>query len=267
MVTVVFNPGDTSASKYSALSQYDYGQVLRIQGLNLPAAVEIDFALQPTGGTSVPRIGLTKDGVTDVIIPDSMLENNDGTKDYSIYAFVFLTDATSGQTEYRIALEVTARPKPEVPGGTDNPDIFHEAVQAVREAAEQAAESEKQAEGWAHGREDLPERAEDNARYYAGQAQEDSRKTAEDRKEVERLVESVSGIDEQVAKVEELSKNAQEAATRAETSAEQGEIHKQVAENASTAAQAAAGKTAEDRAAVQKAKEAVEDRYRKTRTA
>lgn len=259
MVTVVFNPGDTSASKYSALSQYDYGQVLRIQGLNLPAAVEIDFALQPTGGTSVPRIGITKDGVTDVVIPDSMLENNDGTKDYSIYAFVFLTDATSGQTEYRITLGVTARPKPEVPGGTDNPDIFREAVQAVREAAEQAAESEKQAEGWAHGREDLPERAEDNARYYAGQAQEDSRKTAEDRKEVERLVESVSGIDEQVAKVEELSKNAQEAATRAETSAEQGEIHKQAAENASTAAQAAAGKTAEDRAAVQKAKEAVEE--------
>lgn len=259
MVTVVFNPGDTSASKYSALSQYDYGQVLRIQGLNLPAAVEIDFALQPTGGTSVPRIGITKDGVTDVIIPDSMMENNDGTKDYSIYAFVFLTDATSGQTEYRITLGVTARPKPEVPGGGDNPDIFHEAVQAVREAAEQATESEKQAEGWAHGREDLPERAEDNARYYAGQAQEDSRKTAEDRKEVERLVESVSGIDEQVAKVEELSKNAQEAATRAETSAEQGEIHKQAAENASTAAQAAAGKTAEDRAAVQKTKEAVEE--------
>lgn len=259
MVTVVFNPGDTSASKYSALSQYDYGQVLRIQGLNLPAAVEIDFALQPTGGTSVPRIGITKDGVTDVVIPDSMLENNDGTKDYSIYAFVFLTDATSGQTEYRITLGVTARPKPEVPGGTDNPDIFREAVQAVREAAEQAAESEKWAEGWAHGREDLPERVEDNARYYAGQAQEDSRKTAEDRKEVERLVESVSGIDEQVAKVEELSKNAQEAATRAETSAEQGEIHKQAAENASTAAQTAAGKTAEDRAVVQKTKEAVEE--------
>lgn len=259
MVTVVFNPGDTSASKYSAISQYDYGQVLRIQGLNLPAAVEIHFALQPNGGTSVPRIGITKDGVTDVIIPDSMLENNDSTNDYSIYAFVFLTDATSGQTEYRITLRVTARPKPEVPGGGDNPDIFHEAVQAVREAAEQAAESEKQAEGWAHGREDLPERAEDNARYYAGQAQEDSRKTAEDRKEVERLVESVSGIDEQVAKVEELSKNAQEAATRAETSAEQGEIHKQAAENASTAAQTAAGKTAEDRAAVQKAKEAVEE--------
>ena len=259
MVTVIFNKGDTQKGIIGKLDQYDYGQILRIQGLSLPPVVEVHFAMRERGGDSVSRIGITKDGVTDVPIPDSMLENNNTPQDYSIYAFVYITDATSGKTEYRIALSVRARPKPEIPGGGDNPDIFHEAVQAVREAAEQAAESEKQAEGWAHGREDLPERAEDNARYYAGQAQEDSRKTAEDRKEVERLVESVSGIDEQVAKVEELSKNAQEAATRAETSAEQGEIHKQAAENASTAAQAAAGKTAEDRAAVQKAKEAVEE--------
>ena len=259
MVTVIFNKGDTQKGIIGKLDQYDYGQILRIQGLSLPPVVEVHFAMQERGGDSVSRIGITKDRVTDVPIPDSMLENNNTPQDYSIYAFVYITDATSGKTEYRIALSVRARPKPEIPGGGDNPDIFHEAVQAVREAAEQAAESEKQAEGWAHGREDLPERAEDNARYYAGQAQEDSRKTAEDRKEVERLVESVSGIDEQVAKVEELSKNAQEAATRAETSAEQGEIHKQAAENASTAAQAAAGKTAEDRAAVQKAKEAVEE--------
>ena len=33
----------------------------------------------------------------------------------------------------------------------------------------------KQAEGWAHGREDLPERAEDNAKYYAGEAEKIAR--------------------------------------------------------------------------------------------
>lgn len=254
MVTVVFNPGDTSASKYSALSQYDYGQVLRIQGLNLPAAVEIDFALQPTGGTSVPRIGITKDGVTDVVIPDSMLENNDRTKDYSIYAFVFLTDATSGQTEYRITLGVKARPKPEVPGGGDNPDIFHEAVQAVREAAEQAAESERQAEGWAHGREDLPERVEDNAKYYAGKAHADAEQTATDRKEVERLVESVSDIEEQVEKVDKLAQQAQKAATDAGLHKEAAENAREGAETAKTEAETAAGKTAEDKVAVETAK-------------
>lgn len=60
----------------------------------------------------------------------------------------------------------------------------------------------------------------------------DAKKTAEDRKEVERLVKSVSGIDEQVAKVEKLSKDAQEAATQAGTSAGQAELHKQAAETA-----------------------------------
>ena len=109
--------------------------------------------MQKTGGTSKTRIGITKDGVTDVPIPDSMLENEDETKDYDIYAFIYITDETSGQTEYRIALKVKARPKPEIPGGGDNPDIFHEAVEAVSKAMEAAAESERRAEGWAHGRE------------------------------------------------------------------------------------------------------------------
>lgn len=157
ITTAVFEPGSTTANVYG-LWQYDYGQVLRIQGLHLPSMVEIHFSLQETGGTSVMRVGVTKDGVTDVIIPDSMLENDGATSDYDIFAFVYLTDATSGQTEYKIKLRVKSRPEPEVPGGGEDPDIFHEAVQAVRKSADKAAESEKQAEGWAHGREDLPER-------------------------------------------------------------------------------------------------------------
>lgn len=96
----------------SGLWQYDYGQVLRIQGLKLPPAVEIHFSLQERGGESVTRVGTTKDGVTDVVIPDSMLENRDITTDYKIYAFIYLTDSESGQTEYKISMSVKARPKP-----------------------------------------------------------------------------------------------------------------------------------------------------------
>lgn len=258
MVIVAFQPGEKYAVNYTTLDQYDYGQILRIQGLKLPKTVEVHFSTQETGGTSITRVGVTKDGVTDVLIPDSVLENGDTTQNYSIFAFVYVTDATSGKTEYRAKLEVKARPKPEVPGGGDNPDIFREAVLEVRKSAEKAEEAQKQAEGWAHGREDLPERAEDNAKYYCGKASEDAKKTAEDRKEVERLVESVSGIDEQVTKVEELSKDAQEAATQAGTSAEQAELHKQAAETASSAAQTAAQETETDRTAVEKAKTDVE---------
>ena len=252
MVIVAFPPGEKYAVNYTTLDQYDYGQILRIQGLKLPKTVEVHFSTQETGGTSITRVGVTKDGVTDVLIPDSVLENGDTTQNYSIFAFVYITDATSGKTEYRAKLEVKARPKPEVPGGGDNPDIFHEAVLEVRKSAEKAEEAQRQAEGWAHGREDLPERAEDNAKHYSDKASEDAKKTAEDRKEVERLVESVSGIDEQVAKVEKLSKNAQEAATQAGTSAEQAELHKQAAETASSAAQTAAQETEADKVSVEK---------------
>lgn len=265
MVIVAFKPGEKEISKYEELDQYDYGQILRIQGLNLPQAVEIHFALQKTGGTSKTRIGITKDGVTDVPIPDSMLENGDTEDDYSIYAFIYITDETSGQTEYRITLRVKARPKPEVPGGGDNPDIFHEVMETVRKSMEAAAESERQAEGWAHGSEDLPERLQDNAKYYSEQAREDSKKTDADRKEVERLVESVSGIDEQVTKVEKLTKQAQTSATNSalseqaakesENNAAQARAGAEVAEdNAELAAQ----KTGQDKTAVEQAKKLVQ---------
>ncbi|MFR4695523.1 MAG: hypothetical protein ACLT5X_08985 [Blautia producta] len=243
MVIVAFKPGEKEISKYEELDQYDYGQILRIQGLNLPPAVEIHFALQKTGGTSKNRIGITKDGVTDVPIPDSMLENEDETKDYDIYAFIYITDETSGQTEYRITLKVKARPKPEAFDRPEDAEIFKEAIKAVNESAARSAESEKQAEGWAHGREDLPERLQDNAKYYSEQAREDSVKTDADRKEVKRLVESVSGIGEQVEKVEGLTKQAQTFATNAALSEQAAK------ESENNAAQARAGaEVAEDNA-------------------
>ena len=263
MVTAIFNPDSAMANAYG-LWQWDYGQVLRIQGLHLPSMVEIHFSLQETGGTSVMRVGVTKDGVTDVVIPDSMLENDGATSDYDIFAFVYLTDDTSGQTEYKIKLRVKSRPEPEVPGGGEDPDIFHEAVQAVRKSADKAAESEKQAEGWAHGREDLPERAQDNAKYYSDQTAADAKKTGTDRKEVERLVESVSGIDEQVVKVENLTKQAQTSATNAALSEQAAKTAETNAQNAQAGAETAEGNAelAERKAkaseqAVEKAKQLV----------
>lgn len=264
MVIVAFKPGEKEISKYEELDQYDYGQVLRIQGLSLPTAVEIHFGLDETGGTTVTRIGTTKDGVTDVTIPDSMLENNDTDMNYSIYVFVYLTDSSSGKTTRRIKIQVKARSKPEAFDRPEDAELFREAIKAVNESAARSAESEKQAEGWAHGREDLPERAQDNAKYYSDQAREDSAKTDADRKEVRRLVESVSGIDEQVAKVENLTKQAQTSATNAalseqaakesENNAAQARAGAEVAEdNAELAAQ----KVEQDKAIVEQAKNIV----------
>ena len=251
MIIANFDKGSTREDVFR-IYQYDYGQVLRIQGLNLPPAVEVDFSLQNTGGETTTRIGVTKDGVTDVVIPDSLLENGDIAQDYEIYAFVYLRNETSGQTEYKITLHITSRPKPEAFDRPEDAEIFKEAIKAVNESAARSAESEKQAEGWAHGREDLPERAQDNAKYYSDQAREDSAKTDADRKEVERLVESVSGIGEQVEKVEGLTKQAQISATNAALSEQAAK------ESENNAAQARAGaEVAEDNAelAAQKAEQ------------
>ena len=269
MVIVAFQPGEKYAVNYTTLDQYDYGQILRIQGLKLPKTVEVHFSTQETGGTSITRVGVTKDGVTDVLIPDSVLENGDATQNYSIFAFVYITDATSGKTEYRARLEVKARPKPEVPGGGNNPDIFHEAVLEVRKSAEKAEEAQKQAEGWAHGREDLPERAEDNAMYYAGKTSENAKKTAQDRAEVERLTESNTQMQGEVAKdleeVKKLSSQVQTSATNAALSEQKSEEAATRAETAQTGAETAednaelaAQKTEKDKTAVEQAKKLIQ---------
>lgn len=125
----------------AGLWQYDYGQILRLQGIKLPTAVEIHFSLQEKGGESVTRIGTTKDGVTDVVIPDSMLENDATTMDYKIYAFVYLADSESGQTEYKISMSVKSRPRPESFERQEDAELFRTAIAEVNKSATSAQES------------------------------------------------------------------------------------------------------------------------------
>lgn len=144
MITAVFTDNDDYAHAYG-LWQWDYGQQLRIEGLHLPTAVEIHFALQETGGEAITRVGTTKDGVTTVTIPDSMLEGNSAAwtaeKTYNIYAWVYLSDKLSGETIKRITMQVKSRPKPEAFDAPGDGEIFHEAIEAVNDAAKRAEEA------------------------------------------------------------------------------------------------------------------------------
>lgn len=136
IVTAVLKKDDISYADEAY--QWNYGQILRIQGGNLPKAVEVHFSLEETSGTSVTRIGTTVDGVTEAPIPDSLLENNNCSQDYTIYAYIYLEDGTAGRTEYEIAIPVKARTKPEVPGTPEEPELFRETVKAVNDAADRA---------------------------------------------------------------------------------------------------------------------------------
>ena len=139
ITSVVFDECDEIKVVYGGLWQYNYGQILRIEGLDLPSAVEIHFSLEETGGEAKRRIGITKSGVTDVVIPDFILEGNDATRDYNAYAFIYLSDEESGETTHKIKIRVTSRPKPEGHKGTGGTD-FAEIMDAVNKIAEQSGQ-------------------------------------------------------------------------------------------------------------------------------
>lgn len=125
---------------YTGLWQYDYGQRLRITGVDLPTAVEVQFSLQETGEDTTTRIGTTVDGTTEVQIPDALLKNVGCTRDYNIYAYIYVTDEKSGSTEYKIVLHVKSRTKPENPSEETptEPNIFHEAIATINESTNRA---------------------------------------------------------------------------------------------------------------------------------
>ena len=119
--------------------QYDYGKVLRITGPELPPAVEVQFLLDEKLGETLSRAGTTVDGVTEVKIPDELLTHS-ATSNYRIYAYIYLTDETSGSTKYEIIIPVRVRSKPTSPAEDPetDPDLFRETVVAVNASAERA---------------------------------------------------------------------------------------------------------------------------------
>ena len=210
--------GDNYANVYDVY-QWDYGQVLRIEGLKLPKMVEVHFSLEETSGEAKTRIGVTKDGVTDVVIPDGFLENEGIGDNYKIFVWVYVADKESGSTEYKITIHVKARAKPEITHGGQDGEVFQEAVEAVRGAAKRAAESEKQAERWAVGRVDVPGAETDNSKFYAEESKKNAQQTTKDKEAVEELVKKTENIGQFAEEVKANAQKASESAKNAETSA------------------------------------------------
>lgn len=210
--------GDNYANVYDVY-QWDYGQVLRIEGLKLPKMVEVHFSLEETSGEAKTRIGVTKDGVTDVVIPDGFLENEGIGDNYKIFVWVYVADKESGSTEYKITIHVKARSKPEITHDGQDGEVFQEAVEAVRGAAKRAAESEKQAERWAVGRVDVPGAETDNSKFYAEESKKNAQQTTKDKEAVEELVKKTENIGQFAEEVKANAQKASESAKNAETSA------------------------------------------------
>ena len=128
------------------LYQWNYGQILRIVDADLPMAVEVGFSTTEKSGNSDVRVGSTNNGVTTVAIPNKLFEEERST-DYSIYAFVYVTDENSGTTVHEIVIPVKARAKQGDPSEDPSidPSIFEDAINAVNASAERAETAEKSA--------------------------------------------------------------------------------------------------------------------------
>lgn len=66
IITATFN--DYTYARTTSLWQYDYGQILQIEGITLPATFEVHFSNQDQEGESLIQIGAVQDKTAQVQI-------------------------------------------------------------------------------------------------------------------------------------------------------------------------------------------------------
>ena len=214
MITAVIDAGQHYCQAVSDLWQWDYGQTLRIQGVKIPAAVEVQFSTTERIGETVTRIGVTQEGVTEAPIPDTLLEGGGTTQDYTIYAFVYIENGDSGKTEYRVSMKVRARPKPEAHATPEEGELFRQAIVAVAESADRAESARKSAETAA-------DQAEN-----AKKAAEEAKAAADADKE------AAEAAQEKAEAAQKAAKNAETEAKKAQTSTETAKRETETAKTA-----------------------------------
>ena len=160
IITANFS-GGTSATT-APLWQWDYGQVLCITGIeDLPAAFEVHFSTNKTGGVSTTAVGAD----CQVTIPNVLL-----TIGKNLNAWIYLSDAQGeGETEYSILIPVKARPMPETYDAEVTGE-FDDVVRQVSEYAETAQTAADNAEASASAAAASADRAVASASEAAGSA-------------------------------------------------------------------------------------------------
>lgn len=138
IVTAAFSGG--RKTRTDRLWQYDYGQILRIVGLELPETFEVHFS-NDKGGTSKTSVGSNNS----VPIPDEYL-----TSGADIFAWIYLhTGQDDGETEYMVIIPVKRRAQPsDLPPTPQEQSAITEAIAALNDGAakaEAAAEAAVQA--------------------------------------------------------------------------------------------------------------------------
>lgn len=134
VTTAVFAEGCNTATASPSLAQWDQGQVLKIEGVDLPAAYQVEFSTEYTRN-AIQKIG-DENGVA---IPNELLQRS-----APITAYVVLHEGENDrETEYWITIYIIPRTPPETitpdPEQTDIIDQTIAAANAAKDAAEGSA--------------------------------------------------------------------------------------------------------------------------------
>lgn len=145
IIEVCFQPEDEyyKRASESKLTQWSYGHILRIIGLDLPDSVEIHFSLDEKNGEAPAQIGRTVDGITEVEIPSFIMEGPAYiTNDYyKAYAFIFVSDKDFGETVRKIEFNIRARSKSTNSVPEPQQDEFLNTVREIMQETKDIAQS------------------------------------------------------------------------------------------------------------------------------
>lgn len=107
MIRAVFNENQDNLN-LTGLTQWDYGQELRIIGLENLKKAEVHFSSGNSAKAPIVPAEILEDGSISAHIPDKLLESGENIK-----AYVYVTDMKSGETVRTMTLFVKRRAKPE----------------------------------------------------------------------------------------------------------------------------------------------------------
>lgn len=143
IIRIVFEQGQVQ-KRAEVLTEWDYGQVLEVHGLDIPnGVIEVDFSLSENDGAASTFFGTVENNVITVNIPDFMFQN-ENTYDlpqYEAYAFIYLSDGVSGKTIRKIIFPIRSRPSRTTDVPKDKKDEFLQEVRSIMQETKDIAQS------------------------------------------------------------------------------------------------------------------------------
>lgn len=130
MIYAVFGEQDACVTA-TGLTQWDYGQILRIHGVCGLKRTEVHFALDGGGGAIIQMAEVDKNGAITAKIPDRLLETG-----RMILAYIYVTDQTSGETIRMIKMPVNRRPKPQDYDSPAEKSLLRQLMEKVEQKAD-----------------------------------------------------------------------------------------------------------------------------------